>query len=357
MLRLRHRDGGPWLSTTPWAEAPAVIDIHTHILPRQIPDFRSRFGYGDFISLVVGEDGAATMYQGDEFFRRVDARLFEPAARIEACDVAGVDVQVLSTVPVMYGYWTKPADGAVVARFLNDDLAATVADHPDRFVALGTLPMQDTDLAIAELERCMRDLGFVGIAIATHVEQANLNAPSLFPVFEAAADLGAALFVHPWDMLGTHEMPDYWLPWLVGMPAETSRAICSMIFGGVFERLPALRAAFAHGGGSFPATVGRIQHGFDVLPELCAVDNPVAPIEYLGRFWVDTIVHDAAQLANVASVIGTHRMCMGSDFPFRLGEHRPGSTVRAAGLPPDVEARMLSGNALEWLGLTEVARV
>ncbi len=348
-------EAGHTTASTPSA-ASGAVDIHTHILPRSIPDFSARFGYGAFISLAE-EGDEAIMYQGGEFFRRVDRRLFDPEARLARCDETGVAVQVLSTVPVMFSYWTKPKDGAVVAAFVNDDLAATVAAHPDRFTALGTLPMQDPDLAVAELERCVDQLGFPGVEIGTHVGGRNLSDPALFAVFEAAADLGAALFVHPWDMMGQDDMPEYWLPWLVGMPAETSRAICSLIFGGVFERLPGLRVAFAHGGGSFPATVGRIQHGFEVLPELCAADNPVPPRTYLGRFWVDSAVHDAAELRHVASVVGTDKVCLGSDFPFRLGEHRPGSTIAAAGFDDETERRMLTSNGIAWLGMEVSASV
>lgn len=330
--------------------APRVVDIHTHILPRSLPDFRRRFGYGDFISLVEEDTGLA-MYQGEQFFRSVDRRLVDLDARIEACDADGVDVQVLSTVPVMFSYWAKPQDGAVVAAYLNDDIAKTVAEHPERFIGLGTLPLQDTDLAIVELERCMNDLGLAGVEIGTHVDQRNLSSSEIFPVFEAAAAMGAAVFVHPWDMMGMDEMRDYWLPWLVGMPAETSRAICSMIFAGVFERLPELRVAFAHGGGSFPGTVDRIQHGFDVRPDLVAVDNQAPPRDYLGHFWVDSLVHNPRQLWYISSLFGRNRVCLGSDFPFPLGEEVPGTTVREAGLDPVDETRMLVGNALEWLGV------
>ena len=128
--------------------------------------------------------------------------------------------------------------------------------------------------------------------IGSHVNDWNLSDPALFAVFAAAAELGAAVFVHPWDMMGEARMQKYWLPWLVGMPAEVSLAICSIIFGGVLERLPTLRVAFAHGGGAFPGTLGRIQHGFEARPDLVAVDNPVPPRDYLGRFWVDSLVHD-----------------------------------------------------------------
>ncbi len=337
-------DGGAWLTG-----AARIVDIHTHILPRHLPDFRERFGYGDFLTMVPDGEGA-TLYQGGEEFRRIDARSYDLAARLEACDEAGVDVQVLSTIPVMFSYWAQPADGAQVAAFLNDDLAATVSAHPDRFVGLGTLPLQDTELALKELDRCCRQLGLAGVMIGTHVLDKNLNSPDLFPVFEAAADLGAAVFVHPWDMMGMEDMVDYWLPWLVGMPAETSRAVCSMIFGGVFERLPRLRVAFAHGGGSFPGTIDRIQHGFEVRPDLCAVDNDLPPRAYLGRFWVDSIVHNPRQLWYIASLFGNNRVCLGTDFPFPLGELIPGRTIRDADLDPVDELRMLGGNAMEWLG-------
>jgi len=344
VLRLRRGDGGPRLTA-----GPGVVDIHTHILPREIPDFREQFGYGEFITLVH-DDYGATMYQGGELFRRVDRRSYDVEVRLQACDRAGVDVQVLSTVPVLFAYWAEPAHGAAVARFLNDDLAATVDAYPDRFVGLGTLPLQDTELALMELERCISELGLRGVEIGTHVLGTNLSSPEIYPVFEAAAELGAAVFVHPWDMMGMDDMVEYWLPWLVGMPAETSRAICSMIFGGVFERLPELRVAFAHGGGSFPGTIDRIQHGFDVRPDLCAVDNSNPPRDYLGRFWVDSLVHNPRQLWYIASLFGNKRVCLGSDFPFPLGEHDPGETIRRADLDPVDETAMLGGNALQWLG-------
>ena len=348
---MRRGDGGSRLTGR-----RNVVDIHTHILPRDIPDFHDRFGYGPFIKLVHDEYGA-TMYQGGELFRRVDKRSYDIEVRLKACDAAGVDVQVLSTVPVMFSYWAEPQHGAEVAAFLNDDLAATVQQRPDRFIGLGTLPMQDTALAIAELERCVRDLGLAGVEIGTHVLGRNLSDAAVFDVFEAAAELGAAVFVHPWDMMGMEDMVDYWLPWLVGMPAETSRAICSMIFGGVLERLPELRVAFAHGGGSFPGTIDRIQHGFDVRPDLCAIDNDVPPKDYLGRFWVDSLVHNPSQLWYIASLFGNDRVCLGSDFPFPLGEHEPGEVIRQAELDPHDEMAMLGHNALVWLGLEQPARV
>ena len=197
----------------------------------------------------------------------------------------------------------------------------------------------------------MRDLGLAGVQIGSHVNAWNLSDPALFSVFARAAELGAAVFVHPWDMMGQERMQRYWLPWLVGMPAEVSLAICSVIFGGVLERLPALRIAFAHGGGAFPATLGRIEHGFHSRPDLVAVDNPHPPSHYLKRIYVDSLVHDARALRLVLEILGADRVALGSDYPFPLGESSPGALIQSMGLEPAVHDRLLFGTAKEWLGL------
>src|SRR5581483_6707985 len=236
-----------------------TVDIHTHILPRALPRWVDRFGYGGFVELAHHEPGCARMMIDGRCFREIRENCWDPVRRIEECEAHGVRVQVLSTVPVMFGYWAKPEHGHEVARFLNDDIAETVRAHPKRFVGLGTLPLQSPELSVRELDRCVKELGLVGVQIGSNVNGANLNAEALFPVFRRAEELGAAVFVHPWEVLGKKELEPYWMQWLVGMPAETARAVVSLILGGVLEKLPRLRIAFAHGGGSFPATVGRIE--------------------------------------------------------------------------------------------------
>ncbi|MCH8241323.1 MAG: amidohydrolase [Planctomycetes bacterium] len=329
------------------------IDIHTHILPKTWPDLRERFGYGGFVRLEHHKPCCARMMVDDKFFREIQDNCWSPTRRIKDCDEASVTVQVLSTVPVMFSYWAKPEHTLELSRLLNDHIAEVVREYPTRFVGLGTLPMQAPNLAVKELERCVRELGLAGVQIGSHVNDWNLDRGELFPVFQAAAELGAAVFVHPWDMMGKDAMPKYWLPWLVGMPAETSLAICSVIFGGVLQRLPNLRIGFAHGGGAFPGTIGRIEHGFRVRPDLCAADNDVNPRDYLGRFYVDSLVHDADALRFLIELMGADRIALGSDYPFPLGEASPGRLIDSmTGLSDETKKRLLAGTALEFLGLS-----
>jgi aminocarboxymuconate-semialdehyde decarboxylase len=328
------------------------IDLHTHILPERWDDLDRRYGCSGFVRIEHAAPGRARLLRGDRCFREISDNCWDPTRRIEECDAAGVDVQVLSTVPVMFSYWAKPEHALDLSRMLNDHIAGVVAAHPTRFVGLGTLPLQDPEGAIRELERCTAELGLAGVQIGTHVGAWNLDRPELYPVFARAAELGAAVFVHPWDMLGGERMEHYWLPWLVGMPTETCLAICSMIFGGVLERLPALRVAFAHGGGSFPGTFGRIEHGFHVRPDLCATANAGPPSRYLGRFYVDSLVHDAAMLCHLVRLVGARRVALGSDYPFPLGEDPPGRLIDTLEeLSTGDRARLLGGTALEFLGL------
>ena len=334
------------------------IDIHTHILPENWPDLNEKYNARGFVTIEHHKPCCAKMMIDNKLFREIQDNSWDPAVRLKECDRKGVDMQVLSTVPVMFNYWAKPEQTYDLARYLNDHIAKVVKDYPDRFIGLGTIPMQDTKLAIKELERCKNELGLAGIEVGTHIHGKNLDDDSIFEIFQACEELGASVFVHPWDMLGKDRMAKYWLPWLVGMPAETSLAICSMIFGGVFEKLRDLKVCFAHGGGSFPFTLGRIEHGFNVRPDLVQTKNNVNPREYLGRFYLDSLVHDEMALEFLVGLIGEDHIVLGSDYPFPLGEDFPGKLIESINeMNQVVKEKLLWKNAAEFLGMKELLKV
>ena len=327
------------------------IDIHTHIMPDKMPNWVQKFGYGEFIHLEH-RNCKACMMKGDKLFREVEENCFDPVVRIKEMEETAVTMQVLSTIPVLFNYWAKPADGHETSRFFNDHIADTVSREPEKFIGIGTVPLQDVELAIAEMERCVHELKMPGLEIGSNINGMNLGDPSFFPFYKRAEELGCALFIHPWEMMGETQMQQYWLPWLVGMPAETSRAICSLIFSGAMEKFPNLRLAFAHGGGSFPLTIGRIEHGFNVRPDLVAIHNPNNPRNYIGKFWIDSLVHDPKAMQYIIDVMGADKICLGSDYPFPLGEHRPGELIDQMDISNELKEKLFSRNAFEWLGMT-----
>ncbi len=350
------------------------IDLHTHILPEHWPDWTKRSGYSGWIELEHSGPGCARMCKtlpsgGKQFFRDVEANLWDPAVRQREMAATGVTTQVLSTVPVMFSHWGKAQDAYDLHRLLNDHLAVVQASglYQDasgtrqrpvpRFLGLGVLPLQDPDLACRELERCMGELKLSGVQIGTHVNGLNLDDPMLRPVLRRAAELGAAVFVHPWDMLGGERLSKYWMPWLVGMPTETTIAMMSVLFGGVLDELPNLRICFAHGGGSFPGTLGRIAHGFECRRDLFPA-TAKNPLEYLAsggraaKFWVDSLVHDADTLSHLVKLMGASRVALGSDYPFPLGEEHPGRIIGSlAGISEAERGLLLAGAAAEFLGV------
>jgi aminocarboxymuconate-semialdehyde decarboxylase len=326
------------------------IDSHTHIIPKTLPNWSDKFGYGDFIYLQHHKKGYAKMMRGNQFFREIRENSWNAELRISEYEKHHTQVQVVCTIPVMFSYWAKPLDCLDLCRFLNDHIATLVHRYPRHYVGLATLPMQDSELALQELERC-KEIGLHGVQIGSNVNDHNLNEERFYPVFEGCEKLQMAVLIHPWNMMGQQHMQRYWLPWLVGMPAETSRAICSMIFGGIFERLPKLHVNFAHGGGSFLFTLGRIKHGFDCRPDLVAIDNPISPAKYLGRFWVDSVVHDDEMLGLIIKMVGSDKITFGSDYPFPLGDLELGKFIEESDFDRKTKEDIFHRAALEWLRL------
>ncbi len=292
------------------------------------------------------------MMRGNQFFREIKENSWNAEIRIREYEKYKTQVQVVCTIPVMFSYWARSLDCQDLSRFLNDHISELIIKYPKHYLGLGTLPMQDTELAVQELERC-KEIGLQGIQIGSNINDLNLNEDRFYPVFETCEKLGMAVLVHPWNMMGQNQMQRYWLPWLVGMPAETSRAACSMIFGGIFERLPALRVNFAHGGGSLLPTIGRITRGFECRPDLVAIDNKVNPKNYLGKFWVDSIVHDPLMLEYVLKILGSKKITFGSDYPFPLGDLELGKFIEEMELDQVIKEDIFHQASLEWLGLTK----
>ena len=326
------------------------IDMHSHIIPKHLPDWTKKFGYGDFIFLNHNDDKSADMMQGGKFFRRIIENCWDENIRVVEYENFATQTQVVCTIPVLFSYWAKAKDGLEISEFLNDHIADLVAKYPKNYIGLGTIPMQDTQLAILELERC-KSIGLVGIQIGSNINDKNLSEPEFFPIFEACERLGMAVMVHPWQMMGEESMKKYWLPWLVGMPAETSRAACSMIFGGVLERLPNLRVCFSHAGGSFLTTLGRVEHGFNCRPDLVAIDNPINPRDYVGKFWVDSITHDIDLLKYLLKMQGSSKICFGTDYPFPLGDLEIGKFIEESDLSVQVKEDLFANATLDWLKL------
>ena len=328
------------------------IDCHAHILPETWPSLKEKYGYGGFIELDHYTPGRARMMRDDgHFFRDIERNCWDPEAILVDMDQHNVDVMVLCTVPVLFSYWARPKDTLDWSRFLNDHLAGVVASYPQRFIGLGTLPMQDVEYSIKELRRC-KELGLPGVEIGTNVNGKNLDDKVFFPLWEAAQDLNMSIFVHPWDMMGAERTERYFLQWLVGMPAETTLAICSMLFGGVFDAFPKMKVMFAHAGGTFPFTLGRISHGYHARPDLCNINRVEDPTNYVGRFWVDSITHNADALRFLLALLGEEKIAYGTDYPFPLGDLEHGKFIHEmADLSPKVQQHLFSDNVLEFLGL------
>jgi aminocarboxymuconate-semialdehyde decarboxylase len=290
------------------------------------------------------------MMQGGKFFRRIQENCWDEQIRIEEYAKFNTSVQVVCTIPVLFSYWAKGKDCLESSMFLNDHISDLVSRFPKNYIGLATIPMQDTKLAIQELERIKKN-GHVGIQIGSNINNRNLNEPEFFPIFEACEKLDLAVLIHPWQMMGEDDMRKYWLPWLVGMPAETSRAACSLIFGGIFEKLPNLRVCFAHAGGSFLPTIGRIEHGFNCRPDLVAIDNPINPRDYIGKFWVDSATHDIDLLKYILKLQGSDKVCFGTDYPFPLGDLEIGKFIEESDIPIQDQENIFHNASASWLKL------
>ncbi len=331
-----------------------IIDIHSHFFPESWPDFAARFGTPDWPWLKHLGNGEAMVMVGNREFRRIPQVCWDPVLRLEDLDRQGVDAQVISATPVLFSY-NRPAQEALeVARIFNDAALEICSRANGRLIPICQVPLQDIDLACAELTRSM-NAGHRGVQIGNHVGAKNLDDPGIITFLHHCAHEGAAVLVHPWDMMAPERMPNYMMPWTVAMPAETQLAVSTLILSGAFDTLPgSLRLCFAHGGGSFAFLLGRLQNAWIHQP-LCRGASQFPPMHYVDRFSVDSAVFDQRSLQLLVEVMGEDRIMLGSDYPYPLGEQHIGELIRSSDLPAASKAKLLSSNAERWLGLSTTA--
>ena len=327
-----------------------VIDIHNHFFPRTWPDLAARYGTPNWPWIKHTEPGKAEIMVGDRFFRQVYSACWDPEVRLNEMDRDGVEMQVLSATPVLFAY-ERPVEHALdCARLFNDAALELCAQGKGRLKSLCQVPLQDIDASCQEVTRCMR-AGHLGVQIGNHVGEKNLDDPGIVTFLHHCADQGAAVLVHPWDMLGSQRMPKYMMAWTVGMPAETQLGIVAMILGGAFDKLPkTLRICFAHGGGGFTFLLGRLENAWQHHPVAHGVCE-LPPSQYVNRFYVDSAVFDERALQFLVGTMGAERVMLGSDYPFPLGEHRVGTLIRSSALTAEAKELLLGGNAADFLGL------
>lgn len=344
------------------SEDATIIDMHSHFFPAMDDAYCARAEREGLPWLRQSGGGKGFIMQGGKEFRPVDDVLWDPARRVEALDEQKIDLQVICATPIMFGYSLPASDALEHAKRFNDEAIRFCAHNPVRMKALAQVPLQDIDMACAEVSRVMAS-GHLGVQIGNHMGLRNLDDPGILTFLTHCADVGAAVLIHPWDMMARERMPKYMLPWLVAMPAETQLSILSLILSGAFDRLPrSLRICFGHGGGSFAFLLGRVENAWRHR-DIVSVDCPNPPSAYVDRFYVDSAVFDRGALSLLVDVMGEDRVVLGSDHPFPLGEQDIGSLVKEhPGLSNSQKSKILGGNSLSFLGLNafkaeEVQRV
>jgi aminocarboxymuconate-semialdehyde decarboxylase len=328
-----------------------VIDVHAHLLPRSAIAAAEN-GEAWFGSEIERDDlGRPVVVTGERREGMGGKAHYESIERrLERMDEMGVDVQVLSLNPIFFRHYLDADNAVEASRSVNDEIAGFIERWPTRFAGYGALPMQDPGRAIAELERVMAIDGMIGACVGTHVDGANWDEPHLFPVLEAAQELGALMFFHPSDRRLEAHLPRYHLHNSIANPTETTIAIASIIHGGIVDRLPDLQMLFAHGGGYACCGAARFDHGYTVRAE-AREHASMLPSEYLSRLWYDSLVHDHGMLRRLIDVVGIDRVMLGTDFPADMGQPDPVDWIERSDLTNDERLAVLGANAAGLLGI------
>ncbi|HZP78247.1 MAG TPA: amidohydrolase family protein [Pseudolabrys sp.] len=327
-----------------------AIDIHTHIVPADIPAYGGSHGGARWPQMAAAHDchHKNVMIEGKNF-RTVTDECWDVARRIEAMERMGIARQVLSPMPELLSYWLPTEDALALGRHVNGTIAEMMARAPDRFLGLGTVPMQDPDLAAREIETLMDD-GFRGIEIGSNINGAPPGDPKFEPVFAAAEEHGAAIFVHALHPSGKERIvgPPGLMAY-IGFPLDTAYAIASLMTGGTLTRHPKLRIAFSHGGGAFASILPRLAHGWGHKPDFAKLIG-ASPFEQARKLYYDTLVYDPPTLRFLIERFGKTQLCVGTDFPFDIHERKPIEAIAALELSaPDVKL-LHHDNAARFLG-------
>ena len=270
--------------------------------------------------------------------------------RLTEMDATGIDVQVLSPAPGQYYYWADPELARRAAQLVNDGIAAMAARRPERFWTLGTVPLQETELAIAELRRCVDELGMRGVEIDANVGGVELSADRLRPFWAAAEELGVLVFIHPLGFTHGERLSKHYLTNIIGNPLESAVAVAHLIFDGVLDAYPDVKICVAHGGGYLPAYYGRMVHAFRERADCRGCRE--SPDWYLDKFYFDSVVYDARQLGALIERFGSDHVLLGTDWPYDMRERDPVGLVGAvAGLDEAARAAICGGNAERLLNL------
>jgi aminocarboxymuconate-semialdehyde decarboxylase len=327
-----------------------VIDIHAHVMTPEAEEIAAPLFTPDK-DPFVGFSGPASEAYNKRHFNEIVPNLTQPEQRLRDMDRMGVDIQAISVMPPQFFYWAEPEVGAKLTRMMNDRLHEIVQAHPDRFVGLGALPMQDVDLALTELERVAEELRFGGLEICTNVNGVDFDDARFVPFFEKVVEQDLLLVVHPNGFSQGERLSDYYLINTVGMPMDSTVFIARMIFGGVMERFPDLKVCVMHGGGYLPFYPARFDHAYEQRDD-CREHISRPPSTYLAQMSFDTMVFDPELIGTLVRRWGADHVLLGTDYPFDMGETDPvGLLARVEGLDDKERSLIAGGNAARLLHL------
>ncbi len=325
------------------------VDFHTHFIPEHFPAIGEKYGEEGWPTLVHNGPCHADIYNAGKHYRRIDERSWDPECRLKDMALEGIDVQVLSPIPVTFAYHFSAQAVLELAQMQNEEIAKAVSAAPEHFIGLGTVPLQDPERAAAEVRRAVTHLGLAGVEIGTNIQGKNLDDPELEPFWQVCEEVGAAIFIHPATVLAPERTSKYRMVFSMGYTSETGIAAASIIMCGLLDRHPALRLCFAHGGGTFPWLLPRLDQTWQVFDDVKAATTR-KPSETARLLNYDTLTYDTMNLRLLIARAGVDRLLMGTDYPFPLREEPPGAVVDALeDISVQEQTNMLGRNALRFL--------